>query len=216
MKYGVFQFSTDYSIRIDDLAREAEARGFESLFVPEHTHIPASRKSPWPGGADLPREYWHTVDPFVGLAAAAAVTSKIKLGTGICLVIERDPIVLAKEVASGAYETGLAVAAIALEGFPDLAELDLAAAQFALELGEFAQAAVIGLPGGDAGEKIHAIVVSASETRPDANEILRRCALKLPSYMLPRSIEVVEMLPKTPNGKIDYKGLRAQRMESRP
>ena len=103
MKYGVFQFSTDYSIRIDDLAREAEARGFESLFVPEHTHIPASRKSPWPGGADLPREYWHTVDPFVGLAAAAAVTSKIKLGTGICLVIERDPIVLAKEVASLDY-----------------------------------------------------------------------------------------------------------------
>ena len=82
--------------------------------------------------------------------------------------------------------------------------------------GEFAQAAVIGLPGGDAGEKIHAIVVSASETRPNVNEILRRCALKLPSYMLPRSIEVVEMLPKTPNGKIDYKGLRAQRMESRP
>src|SRR6266851_5234862 len=103
MKYGVFQFSTDYAIRIDDLAREAEARGFESLFVPEHTHIPASRKSPWPGGADLPREYWHTVDPFVGLAAAAAVTTKLKLGTGICLVIERDPIVLAKEVASLDY-----------------------------------------------------------------------------------------------------------------
>ena len=53
-------FSTDYAIRIDDLARETEERGFESLFVPEHTHIPASRKSPWPGGADLPREYWHT------------------------------------------------------------------------------------------------------------------------------------------------------------
>jgi alkanesulfonate monooxygenase SsuD/methylene tetrahydromethanopterin reductase-like flavin-dependent oxidoreductase (luciferase family) len=103
MKYGVFQFSTDYAIRIDDLAREAEARGFESLFVPEHTHIPASRKSPWPGGADLPREYWHTVDPFVGLAAAAAVTTRIKLGTGLCLVIERDPIVLAKEVASLDY-----------------------------------------------------------------------------------------------------------------
>ena len=103
MKYGVFQFSTDYAIRIDDLARETEARGFESLFVPEHTHIPASRKSPWPGGADLPREYWHTVDPFVGLAAAAAVTTRLKLGTGICLVIERDPILLAKEVASLDY-----------------------------------------------------------------------------------------------------------------
>ena len=100
MKYGVFQFSTDYAIRIDELAREAESRSFESLFVPEHTHIPASRKSPWPGGADLPREYWHTLDPFVALAAAAAVTTRLKLGTGICLVIERDPITLAKEVAS--------------------------------------------------------------------------------------------------------------------
>jgi probable F420-dependent oxidoreductase len=100
MNYGVFQFSTDYAMRIDDLARETEARGFESLFVPEHTHIPASRKSPWPGGADLPREYWHTLDPFVALAAAAAVTTRLKMGTGICLVIERDPITLAKEVAS--------------------------------------------------------------------------------------------------------------------
>jgi probable F420-dependent oxidoreductase len=68
--------------------------------VPEHTHIPASRKSPWPGGGPLPKEYWHSHDPFVGLAMAAAVTKKIKLGTGICLVIERDPITLAKEVAS--------------------------------------------------------------------------------------------------------------------
>ena len=67
MKYGVFQFSTDYAIRIDDLARETEGRGFESLFVPEHTHIPASRKSPWPGGPNLPREYWHSLDPFVAL-----------------------------------------------------------------------------------------------------------------------------------------------------
>jgi probable F420-dependent oxidoreductase len=100
MNYGVFQFSTDYAMRIDDLARETEARGFESLFVPEHTHIPASRKSRWPGGADLPREYWHTLDPFVALAAAAAVTTRLRLGTGICLVIERDPITLAKEVAS--------------------------------------------------------------------------------------------------------------------
>jgi probable F420-dependent oxidoreductase len=100
MKYGVFQFSTDDAIRIDELAREVEARQLESLFVPEHTHIPVSRKSPWPGGGDLPREYWHTLDPFVALAAAAAVTTRLKLGTGICLVIERDPIVLAKEVAS--------------------------------------------------------------------------------------------------------------------
>jgi probable F420-dependent oxidoreductase len=100
MKYGVFQFSTDYSMRIDELARAVEARQLESLFVPEHTHIPASRRSAWPGGGDLPREYWHTLDPFVSLAAAAAVTERLMLGTGICLVIERDPIALAKEVAS--------------------------------------------------------------------------------------------------------------------
>jgi len=100
MKYGVFQFSTDYAMRIDDLAREVEGHGLESLFVPEHTHIPASRRSPWPGGPNLPREYWHTLDPFVALGAAAAVTTRLKLGTGICLVIERDPITLAKEVAS--------------------------------------------------------------------------------------------------------------------
>ena len=100
MKYGVYQFSTDYAIRIDDLARETEARGFESLFVPEHTHIPVSRRSPWPGGPNLPKEYWHTLDPFVTLTAAAAVTTRLKVGTGICLVIERDPITLAKEVAS--------------------------------------------------------------------------------------------------------------------
>src|SRR6266511_3555005 len=100
MQYGVYQFSTDYAMRADDLARAVEERGLESLFVPEHTHIPASRKSPWPGGPSLPREYWHTLDPFVTLAAAAAVTSRLKLGTGICLVIERDPITLAKEVAT--------------------------------------------------------------------------------------------------------------------
>ncbi len=100
MKYGVYQFSTDYAIPIDELARALEERGFESLFVPEHTHIPVSRRSPWPGGPNLPREYWHTLDPFVALAAAAAVTSRLKVGTGICLVIERDPITLAKEVAS--------------------------------------------------------------------------------------------------------------------
>jgi probable F420-dependent oxidoreductase len=100
MKYGVAMFSTDYAIATDELARELEGRGFESIWLPEHTHIPASRKSPWPGGPNLPREYWHTLDPFVALGAAAAVTKTIKLGTGICLVIERDPILLAKEVAS--------------------------------------------------------------------------------------------------------------------
>src|SRR5687768_3861767 len=100
MNIGVFMFATDYAIRIDQLARECEARGFESLFVPEHTHIPTSRKTPWPGGAPLPEEYWHTFDPFVSLMAAAAATRKLKIGTGICLVIERDTIVMAKEVAS--------------------------------------------------------------------------------------------------------------------
>ena len=100
MHLGVFMFATDYAIRIDELARAAEDRGFESLFVPEHTHIPTSRKTPWPGGAPLPEEYWHTHDPFVSLMAAAAATKRLKVGTGICLVIERDAIVLAKEVAS--------------------------------------------------------------------------------------------------------------------
>ena len=100
MKYGIAMFPTDYAIPIDELARELEARAFESVWLPEHTHIPASRKSPWPGGPNLPREYWHTLDPFVALGAAAAVTKTLKLGTGICLVIERDPILLAKEVAS--------------------------------------------------------------------------------------------------------------------
>jgi probable F420-dependent oxidoreductase len=100
MKYGIAMFPTDYAIPIDELARELEARAFESVWLPEHTHIPASRKSPWPGGPNLPREYWHTLDPFVALGAAAVVTKTLKLGTGICLVIERDPILLAKEVAS--------------------------------------------------------------------------------------------------------------------
>ena len=100
MLVGAFMFVTDYSMRPDELARLLEERGFESLWVPEHTHIPASRISPWPGGADLPQEYWHSYDPFVALSAAAAVTTKIKLGTGICLIVERDPITTAKEIAS--------------------------------------------------------------------------------------------------------------------
>ncbi len=100
MKLGVTMFATDYAIRPDELARACEERGFESLWFPEHTHIPASRRTPWPAGGELPKEYWHTHDLFVALAAAAAVTQKIKLGSGICLVIEHDPIVLAKEVAS--------------------------------------------------------------------------------------------------------------------
>ena len=100
MHIGVAMFPTDYSISPMELAREVEARGLESLWFPEHSHIPSSRKSPWPGGADLPKHYYDTYDPFVALATAAAVTSKIKLATGICLVVQRDPIHLAKEVAS--------------------------------------------------------------------------------------------------------------------
>jgi probable F420-dependent oxidoreductase len=93
-------FATDYAIRPDELARACEERGFESIWFPEHTHIPTSRRSPWPVGAALPKEYWHTHDLFVSLMAAAAATKTIKVGSGICLVIEHDPIVLAKEVAS--------------------------------------------------------------------------------------------------------------------
>jgi probable F420-dependent oxidoreductase len=100
MDYGVCIFATDYAIRLDELAREAEARGFESLWVPEHTHIPTSRRTPFPGGEPLPREYSHTLDPFVSLTAAAMATTTLRVGTGICLVIERDPITTAKEVAS--------------------------------------------------------------------------------------------------------------------
>src|SRR5262249_5424425 len=106
MLFGVGMFCTDYAIRPDELAREAEDRGFESLWVPEHAHIPASRRSPWPGGGELPKEYWHTYDPFVALTAAAAVTSTIKIATGICLIIERDPITTAKEVASLDFLSG--------------------------------------------------------------------------------------------------------------
>lgn len=98
--FGVLMFPTDYAIQPVALARAAEERGFESLFFPEHTHIPASRLSPWPGGGELPRDYWHSHDPFVALTAAAVATRDLKVGTGIALVTERDPIVMAKQVAS--------------------------------------------------------------------------------------------------------------------
>jgi probable F420-dependent oxidoreductase len=100
MNFGVVMFSTAYAIPPDELARALEERGFESLWIPEHTHIPASRKSPWPGGPNLPKEYWSSYDPFLALQAAAGATKRLKLGTGICLVIERDPITTAKEVAT--------------------------------------------------------------------------------------------------------------------
>ncbi|HYA35126.1 MAG TPA: LLM class F420-dependent oxidoreductase [Candidatus Binataceae bacterium] len=98
--FAVSMFPADYAIQPIELAQASEERGFESLWFPEHTHIPASRKTPWPAGGELPPEYWHSHDPFVALGACAAATKKIKLATGVCLVIERDPITLAKEVAS--------------------------------------------------------------------------------------------------------------------
>jgi len=100
MHFGIAMFATEYAISPDALASEIEQRGFESIWFPEHTHIPASRRTPWPGGGELPREYWHTYDPFIALTAAAAATTRLRLGTGVCLVIERDPIVTAKEVAT--------------------------------------------------------------------------------------------------------------------
>jgi probable F420-dependent oxidoreductase len=100
MDFGVLMFATDYAIRPDELGRALEERGFESVWFPEHTHIPASRRSPWPGGPNLPKEYWHSYDPFVALTAAAMASTRLRLGTGICLVIERDPITTAKEVST--------------------------------------------------------------------------------------------------------------------
>lgn len=106
MKFGIQMFPTDYAIPVTELAKVCEDLGFDSLFFPEHTHIPTSRRSPWPGGGPLPMEYSHTLDPFVAIGAAAAVTKSLLLGTGICLVMERDPITLAKEVASVDFLSG--------------------------------------------------------------------------------------------------------------
>jgi probable F420-dependent oxidoreductase len=100
MKFGIAVFPTDYAADPATIARLVEERGFESLFFPEHTHIPASRRTPYPGGGELPREYSHTLDPFVALTAAAMATERLLVATGICLVVERDPITTAKEVAS--------------------------------------------------------------------------------------------------------------------
>jgi probable F420-dependent oxidoreductase len=100
MRYGIAVFPTDYAADPATIARLVEERGFESLFFPEHTHIPAVRRTHYPAGGELPRQYSHTYDPFVALTAAAAATQRILVATGICLVIQRDPIVTAKEVAS--------------------------------------------------------------------------------------------------------------------
>jgi probable F420-dependent oxidoreductase len=100
MHCGVMTFATEYGIRPGALAKAAEERGFESLWLAEHSHIPASRESPWPGGAELPQMYYDVMDPFASLAAAAQATTKLKLATGICLVVQRDPIQTAKSVAT--------------------------------------------------------------------------------------------------------------------
>jgi len=100
MKVGLTLFPTDYSIAPAELARAAEERGFESLWFPEHSHIPARRETPWPGGAELPKMYYDVYEPFIALAAAAAVTRTLLLATGICLVVQRDPIQTAKHVAT--------------------------------------------------------------------------------------------------------------------
>lgn len=100
MHLGMFTFNTDYSIRPDEMAKALEDAGYESIWVPEHTHIPAGRKSPYPSGGDLPRPYYHMADPFVSLMAAAGATKKLKIGTAISLINQHDPIVLAKEVAT--------------------------------------------------------------------------------------------------------------------
>jgi probable F420-dependent oxidoreductase len=100
MKFAIAMFATDESVDPATLARMVEERGFESLFFPEHTHIPVSRRTPYPPGGDLPREYYRIIDPFVATTAAATATEQLKVGTGICIVTEHDPIVTAKEVAS--------------------------------------------------------------------------------------------------------------------
>jgi probable F420-dependent oxidoreductase len=100
MLVGLFYFPTDYGIAVDELAQAAEARGFDALFFCEHTHIPVSRRTPFPGGGELPKRYAHTHDPFVALSFAAAATRRLKLGTGVALIPQRDPIITAKAVAS--------------------------------------------------------------------------------------------------------------------
>jgi probable F420-dependent oxidoreductase len=100
MDFGALMFFTEDAIPATELAEALEARGFESVWAPEHSHIPTSRKSPWPGGGELPKVYYEAMDPFVSLTAAAVATKTLKLGTGVCLVQQRDPIQTAKLVAS--------------------------------------------------------------------------------------------------------------------
>ncbi|HEU4421883.1 MAG TPA: LLM class F420-dependent oxidoreductase [Pilimelia sp.] len=106
MDFGVGYFPTHNGMSPGDVARLVEERGQESLFFAEHTHIPASRETPYARGGELPSKYWHTYDLFVALMDAAAATTKLRVGSGICLVIERDPIITAKEVASVDHLSG--------------------------------------------------------------------------------------------------------------
>jgi probable F420-dependent oxidoreductase len=113
VKLAAAVFPTDETLAPQEVARLVEERGLESLWFPEHTHIPASRATPYPAGGDLPSMYWRSLDPFVALTAAAMATDSLRLGTGICLVVERDPIITAKEAASldllsgGRFEFGV-------------------------------------------------------------------------------------------------------------
>ena len=113
MDFGIGYFPTHDAVGPGEVARLVQERGHESLFFAEHTHIPASRESPYPGGGELPRKYSHCYDLFVALTAAAQATSTLRIGSGICLVVERDPITTAKEVASidhlsgGRFEFGI-------------------------------------------------------------------------------------------------------------
>ena len=100
MHFGASMFFTDYSMTSAELAQALESRGFESVWAPEHSHIPTSRRSPFPGGGDLPKQYYDVMDPFVTLTAAAIATKTLKLGTGVCLVNQRDTIQTTKLVAS--------------------------------------------------------------------------------------------------------------------
>jgi len=100
MDFGIGYFPTHDALAPGEIARLVEQRGHESLFFAEHTHIPASRETPWPGGPVLPPKYWHSYDLFVALTAAAEATSRLRVGSGVCLVIQRDPIITAKQVAS--------------------------------------------------------------------------------------------------------------------
>ncbi|MGE0484104.1 MAG: LLM class F420-dependent oxidoreductase [Gammaproteobacteria bacterium] len=121
MRLGVVSFNTEYTIRADELAVAAEERGFDSVWFPEHTHIPASRRTPFPAGGELPREYVHMSDPFISCMAAAAATQNLIVGTGVCLLPQHEPIALAKTIATldrlsnGRFQFGVGAGWIAEE-----------------------------------------------------------------------------------------------------